>query len=414
MNWLSKQLHALVRRLQAAWAWIGACFPVREHADPRIPDEFYSHLIQMYRSRAMFWRNIGLCSLLLTAVTIFVGFAIFLRGDPAQDLRAESEIQLAVELTGERRKLTEISSSGARTLAQAGIASRTNVLAEVLGRLRSTLSSYLDNPTEPQRKRLQRVLEVNKRILNALEMTEKSRADGSTPNEAVIDVTALFPNDSKMFAGPTLELLLSEINATGESTKTISEALETLSQLLDDQPTDAEKTELVSLAESLPLKAMDAVERRADSRQKQTAIELESWQRNAPLREEQRQTIESNIADIEKQLTEVRAERDKILFMSWVPDLTLRVGAVILLLFLTQILLSAYRYTISLSAFYLARADAIQLLQPQQDNATWYKIEHLEKLLDKLSPDAISIDSVQSPTDQAVDLATTWIKQKGK
>jgi hypothetical protein len=74
----------------------------------------------------------------------------------------------------------------------------------------------------------------------------------------------------------------------------------------------------------------------------------------------------------------------------------------------------SFPYTISLSAFYLARANAIQLLQPQDGNATWYHIEHLEKLLDKLSPDAISIDSVKSPTDQAVDLATTWIKQKGK
>ncbi len=414
MNWLTRQFNALTRGLGGAWAWIRACFPVQEHADPRIPDEFYSRLIQMYRTRAIFWRSVGLCSLLLTAATIFVGFTIFLRGDPAQDRRAESEIQLSVELAGERRKLTEISSSGARTLAQSGIANRAAVLAEILGRLSTTLTPYVANPSQTQLPRLNRVVDANLRILRALDSMGEQTEDSKRPQDAVIDVSDFFPNDSKVFATQTLELLQSEIRATGESPKTVLASLERLSASIAVEPTAEEIEELKILAESPSIEALDEVDRRIEAREKDASLALESWQRNAPVREEQRQAIDSNIADIEEQLGEVRAERDKILFMSWVPDLTLRVGAVVLLLFLTQILLGAYRYTISLSTFYLARADAIQLLQPQAGDATWYNIEHLEKLLANLSPDAISIESVKSPTDQVVDLATTWIKQKGK
>ena len=140
----------------------------------------------------------------------------------------------------------------------------------------------------------------------------------------------------------------------------------------------------------------------------------ERWLRSSPAREKIRRQIERSMDDIQEDLKNARAEREKILFMAWVPDLTLRAGAVILLLFLTQVLLSAYRYTLGLSTYYLARADAIQLLQPKAGNATWYDIGELKTLVDNFSPTSISIDAVQSPTDQVADLAKAWISRGPK
>lgn len=415
MKWLSRLLAWISACIRNALGWLTSGFPTREDDAPRIPDEYYSRLIKMYRARATFWRSVGLSCLFATALIIVFGFWIFYHGDPAGEQRAESEIDLAVELAGERRKVTEIGTSGARTLAQAAIAGRAYVLADVLGRLKPTLDSFLSKPEDAQFQNLQLIADANVRILRALKSTEVQQQKLVDLGKVeVINVSAVVPNDSSRFPLSSLELLRSEIRLTGESMDTISTDLDRVMSLLRSMPGDSEKEQLKQLAEAASLAALDKVDGQVELREQQTSQALELWHQDAPIREEQRQAIESNIADIEGQLGEVRAERDKLLFMSWVPDLTLRVGSVVLLLFLTQILLSAYRYTIALSTFYLSRADAIQLLQPRANEATWYSIEHFEKLMDKLSPTAISIDAVKSPSDHLVDLASAWIGTKGK
>ena len=406
-----------VKFLAALQSW----FPADEQDESRIPDAYYKRLIRMYKSRATFWRSVGIVCLALTASIIFVGIVIFWTGDPADEKRAESEIALSVELAGHRRKLTEIGASGARTLAQAGIATRAFVLANILGRAKPTLDAFVRKPEPATRDRAKLIVDTCMRIL---EPSQWSATDQSPPNEGkskatdevVIKVAPVIPNDSNRFPRQTLDLLQVELRATGESKTALLELLGNLSKLLDDLPVDPvgsnQLKELQKLAESAMLSSLDQVNRQIETQNREAALALEKWQREASFREEERQAIEANIASVEEQLKEVRAERDKILFMSWVPDLTLRVGAVILLLFLTQVLLGAYRYTISLSTFYLARADAIQLLQPQAGQGTWYNIEHLKTLLEKLSPDAISIESVKSPNDHLADLATAWIGKK--
>ena len=402
-------------------AMLQSWFPADERDESRIPDEYYKRLIRMYKSRATFWRSVGILCLALTASIIFVGIVIFWTGDPADEKRAESEIALSVELAGHRRKLSEIGASGAKTLAQAGIATRAFVLANILGRAKPTLDSFVRKPEPATRDRAKLIVDTCRRILepaqwSAIDQVPSAEGKSKATDEVVIKVAPVIPNDSNRFPRQTLDHLQVELRATGESKAALLELLGNLSKLLDDLPVDpvgsSQLKELQKLAESAMLSSLDQVNRQIETQNREAELALEKWQREAPFREEERQAIEANIASVEEQLKEVRAERDKILFMSWVPDLTLRVGAVVLLLFLTQILLGAYRYTISLSTFYLARADAIQLLQPQAGQETWYNTEHLKTLLEKLSPDAISIESVKSPNDHIADLATAWIGKK--
>ncbi|WP_442505887.1 hypothetical protein SH528x_004701 [Novipirellula sp. SH528] len=244
------------------------------------------------------------------------------------------------------------------------------------------------------------------------DLTESPTSKESAP-DSIIKVEALFPGDSNRFPRQALLLIREELEQQGEPLNEIHARIEDLEKLIQSATKEALTTAKNSLA-SQQLTAIASVDSAIRKKHEESKLRLERLQREAPFREEERQSIQSNIEAVEKQLTEVRAERDKILFMSWVPGLTLRVGIVVLLLFFSQILLSAYRYTISLSAFYLSRADAIQLLQPQSGRETWYDINQLSVLVKNLSPNTndLTIDTVSSPNEQVTDLAKVWISKK--
>lgn len=72
-----------------------------------------------------------------------------------------------------------------------------------------------------------------------------------------------------------------------------------------------------------------------------------------------------------------------------------RVGAVLLLIFGAQILISFYRYNLRLAAFYDARADAIELLADGP-------IDDLRPLVTSLSADQIDVGRVPKPVAQEI------------
>lgn len=81
-----------------------------------------------------------------------------------------------------------------------------------------------------------------------------------------------------------------------------------------------------------------------------------------------------------------------------VSTVTTRVGIIVLLLFLVQILVPLYRYNIRLAAFYDSRADAITLVENRPS-------EQLETLVSLLSAEAIDFGkSPVPPTQQALEL----------
>lgn len=83
-----------------------------------------------------------------------------------------------------------------------------------------------------------------------------------------------------------------------------------------------------------------------------------------------------------------------------------RIGAVLILIFLVQILVTMHRYTVRLAAFYDARADAIQLLGSVDGGA-------LSVITQAMASEAIQFDVLPpSPASSAVDLAKEIVSRK--
>jgi hypothetical protein len=85
-----------------------------------------------------------------------------------------------------------------------------------------------------------------------------------------------------------------------------------------------------------------------------------------------------------------------------------RIGTVLLLIFLVQILVSLYRYTMKLSAFYNARADALDLLR-------YYALTDLENISRFLAADFVDFGKLPaSPSQNAVELAKEVLSKQAK
>jgi hypothetical protein len=82
-----------------------------------------------------------------------------------------------------------------------------------------------------------------------------------------------------------------------------------------------------------------------------------------------------------------------------------RIGTVLLLIFLVQILVTLYRYNVRLSVYYEARADLLDVINPD------VAAEDIDRLADILTPGDINFGkSPSSPTQDAIDLAKQVLK----
>jgi hypothetical protein len=96
---------------------------------------------------------------------------------------------------------------------------------------------------------------------------------------------------------------------------------------------------------------------------------------------------------------------------SWMTATTTRVGAVLLLIFLVQILVPVYRYTLRLSSFYSSRADALSLV----GNRTDFNLSETGSLL---SPDGIEFGKpppamIEQVAKSIVAAQSRIVKQSG-
>ena len=89
-----------------------------------------------------------------------------------------------------------------------------------------------------------------------------------------------------------------------------------------------------------------------------------------------------------------------------VSTVTTKIGSVLILLFLVQILVTLYRYNTRLSAYYDARGDGLELVSKQS-------VSELEQIIKALSPENIDYGKTPStPTEQVVDLAKEIAKRQ--
>jgi len=162
------------------------------------------------------------------------------------------------------------------------------------------------------------------------------------------------------------------------------------------------------------VKLLGIVSARAVERLKLADALFEANREEVVATQEEVGKIEDSIKEAERKVESEKEKRNAVLFMAWVPSLTVRVGAVVLLLFLTQVLLATYRFTMSLSTFYDGIGDAIQMLQPGASRDKWYQVEHLQLLSQMLIPGTVRIDPVADPSQHLTELAKTWIARGGK
>jgi hypothetical protein len=126
-----------------------------------------------------------------------------------------------------------------------------------------------------------------------------------------------------------------------------------------------------------------------------------------------RQTVLSDPEDDAK-ITQLLNENAKLISQAtlggegswarWAPIAVFRIGAVILFIFLTKILLETFRYLIGLSAFYRARGDAIQLLQESDSMSAAFDPKSYAEILSSVAPERHRIARVESPEGALVAL----------
>lgn len=116
-------------------------------------------------------------------------------------------------------------------------------------------------------------------------------------------------------------------------------------------------------------------------------------------------SLQTRLNAMNEQILELRAKFNPNNAYSVIPLMVVRLGAVILLIFLTQILLAVYRYNTSLSTYYDSIADALRMATPRENGEGPSQKELLE-LMQNLNPKDYSYLLPESPINQIRDLAS--------
>jgi len=131
--------------------------------------------------------------------------------------------------------------------------------------------------------------------------------------------------------------------------------------------------------------------------------------------DDRRRSLEAQIADIDQRLPQLAIPAAKSIpaeaqFASLISAISTRVGAIVLLLFLVQILVPLYRYNVKLASHYESCADAIDLLLVSGVSAP---LELFIGLASALSPSGVEFGAVPAaPTEQALRFVADILAKK--
>jgi hypothetical protein len=121
--------------------------------------------------------------------------------------------------------------------------------------------------------------------------------------------------------------------------------------------------------------------------------------------ESKSQILETNIGELRETQ---RALDEKNRWTFTISSLSTRIGSVLILIFLVQILVNLYRYNIRLAAYYDARADALQLVGSKDEKT-------LNEYVKVLSPETFDFGKQpRSPADNVMDLLKEVLSGKSK
>jgi hypothetical protein len=116
--------------------------------------------------------------------------------------------------------------------------------------------------------------------------------------------------------------------------------------------------------------------------------------------EERIQNLTQMIATL-KALESKKSEEQKANnFTVFLTTLSTRIGAILILIFLIQLLIRIYRYDIRIANYYDARADALEIHSKEPGLS-------FDKIINLVSPDIYDIGNPKSPSDSLLSLLTT-------
>jgi len=123
--------------------------------------------------------------------------------------------------------------------------------------------------------------------------------------------------------------------------------------------------------------------------------------------------IDNSQSAITKSTNELKQDLPftKVVLPVLISSTTQRVGIIVLLIFLLQILVPTYRYNHRLAAYYSARADALEILFISDNKLSDNKLDTLVAIL---SPDLDFGKTVKSPADHALEAIKETMKAAGQ
>jgi hypothetical protein len=346
---------------------------------------------QMYAQRAQRFSVLAIVTLSAAILLVFGGVVVFLLPTRFADLNEISELNQQLQVLKDKRESMEDTESTAEA-EQAKAATLSDayavvcVLPKAIAAGVSPKAITTDASTFVWTQRAERVL---------------SALANGTPVSVPTDEIAY---NAHPIQNPTVELssemLKHEVAILQQQGADIDTALEHVRRLNESirnkTPDTAPDAKL--LQDSLQLFEIRYDEVFNDY--KNTRARLNELSQEASERTVAKQRTRAEIEKTQAELSKTMS--DPVLL--WAPILTVRVGVVILLLFLTKILLATYRYTMSLSAFYRARCDVLQLVTKTK-NDRLFNLKEFVQLIPLVSPDGLQIDAVASPDETLVRLA---------
>lgn len=124
-------------------------------------------------------------------------------------------------------------------------------------------------------------------------------------------------------------------------------------------------------------------------------------------RQAERRIVQANLQQVDEEILTLRQQFDPNSLSSVVPILVIRIAAVILLIFLTQLFLSVYRYNIRIASHYASIGDAVALAYPSETTK-----EELASLVATLSPKTEEYMPPDSPLQQLSQLLNSVRRTK--
>lgn len=113
---------------------------------------------------------------------------------------------------------------------------------------------------------------------------------------------------------------------------------------------------------------------------------------------ELRENIDKDSKEFKETLERLEKTYASERFWVFLSATSTRIGSILMLIFLVQILLSVYRYSVRMASYYEARADALLLYEGKE-------AEQLELFVSMLSAEKVEFGKTpQSPTEQAIEL----------